>query len=412
MSDADSISRITPHAQRLDRWILCVLSLIYFGVMAVEGTSVFLLPATIYRFTEDPFLIACILGLNPFFGLVAQPWAGYYSDGVWTRFGRRKPVLSVSVLLLMVGCVVIPFSPNIWTLMLAIAVYQASQDTNDVLRRCLIADTVPLEQTGTYMGMSEFLGRIGFWTAMVVGGATLARRAEWVWYLSLASIMAATVVPSLLTVNESYQPSGRKGPFQLKKWFRDLLGVQYFPRLCLVIVFYFISYNAITNFYTLFTMENLHLEPTVAVQAFSLYPIAALIIAVPAGWISDRIGKRYVIQAGVIFVFLAALMGMQVQTLLQLKVMAILTGLGVVLIELTMAAYLIGFMPRDKIGQFTGASNMFRGGPRLFLNVVVGYIIRLWGRNYRVAFVASAVTAVAAFTVLCTIPANQDRRSP
>ena len=52
--------------------------------------------------------------------LFVHPWAGVRSDQTWTRWGRRKPWLLVSVPLSVLGLIAIPYAPTLAGVMLAI----------------------------------------------------------------------------------------------------------------------------------------------------------------------------------------------------------------------------------------------------------------------------------------------------
>ena len=52
------------------------IALLFCITGIAEATSNYILPDTIHRYTQNAFVISVILAMNPFFGFVAQPWAG------------------------------------------------------------------------------------------------------------------------------------------------------------------------------------------------------------------------------------------------------------------------------------------------------------------------------------------------
>src|SRR5262245_35411605 len=83
---------------------LAWIALLFCVTGIAEATSNFILPDTIHRYTQNAFVISVILAMNPFFGFVAQPWAGWYSDRLWTPLGRRRPVIVVGTACLALSC--------------------------------------------------------------------------------------------------------------------------------------------------------------------------------------------------------------------------------------------------------------------------------------------------------------------
>ncbi|HYD84261.1 MAG TPA: hypothetical protein VEA63_09415, partial [Opitutus sp.] len=69
------------------------IALMYCATGLAEATSNYIMPDAIHRFTQNAFFISIILSLNPLFGFVAQPLAGWYSDRIWTPLGRRLPII-------------------------------------------------------------------------------------------------------------------------------------------------------------------------------------------------------------------------------------------------------------------------------------------------------------------------------
>ena len=67
------------------------------GWMSVDWITNYRIPTTLRHFTENSFLISCIIDLNRLFGFVVQPYIAWKSDRVRTRFGRRRPFLMVGL---------------------------------------------------------------------------------------------------------------------------------------------------------------------------------------------------------------------------------------------------------------------------------------------------------------------------
>lgn len=410
------------------------ISLLFCSTGIAEATSNFIMPDTIHRFTQNAFYISVVLSFNPLFGFVAQPLAGWYSDRIWTPLGRRLPLIIGSAALLALSCLGLPHaqaqadrlgwvgqvirwcgaegvSPGLALLACWILLYQFVVDVISIMVRCLIADMVPARLRATAFGAAQVVS-----TAMIFGtlwwGGTIARNGEWKWYALTAAIALAAVVPAAFFLREPAAPTSRGSVASSGSWrdyWRAVRETPHFPRMCLVIALTFVAGQLILNYYRLFTKEQLQLDLPTALRPFSWMPVIAFFASFPVGWLADRWSLKYMTQAGCLLVAAAGLVGALADSVGDLRVMAILMGLGFVAMDIASNAYLISFIPAEKMGQLSGFANVFRGGPRFLMFFGAGGLIELCGRNYRLAFWGAVVASLGALVLLATLP---HRRPP
>lgn len=405
----------------------------YCSTGLAEATSNFIMPDAIHRFTQNAFFISVILSLNPLFGFVAQPVAGWYSDRIWTPLGRRLPLIIAGVVCLALSCIGLPFSQAIadrlpWlegpiralgrpdislglvVLSFWILIYQFVVDVISIMVRSIIGDVVPSHYRGKAFGAAQIVSVCMVFTTLRLGG-TIAASGEWKWYAIVATVALLCVLPATFWLREPYVPPTKQtqaadgsdgGTF--RAYLRAVRDTPHFLRLCFVVACTFVGGQLITNYYRLFTKEQLGLDLDAALKAFSWMPIIAFFASFPIGWLADRVSPKYVTMGGAVLLACSGLTGLMADSIWDLRLMALLVGVGALCVEVACNAYLFGFLPKGRIGQLSGFVNVFRGGPRFLMFFGAGLLIELFGRNYRIAFLGSVLCAIGAILLLWSMP--------
>ncbi len=401
------------------------IALLFCVTGITEATSNFILPDTIHRYTQNAFVISVILSMNPFFGFVAQPWAGWYSDRIWTPLGRRRPVIIVGTICLALSCLGLPlvqqqaelmpwlapalriFGPEMSVGLALVAfwnlIYQAMVDVVSIMVRCIVGDVVPAKHRGKAFAAANVVSVCVIFFTLRWGG-TIAKSSELHWYLVVAGLILLAVLPGTFLLSEPYVPPMPKAKGDLGRYWRTIRDTPHFFAMCMVIACTFVAGQLITNYYRLFTKEQLHLGIDEALKPFSWMPIISFVASYPVGWFADRFSSKYATMAGACMLALAGGWGVQAASIWDLRIMAILTGSGFVCMEVAANSYLISFMPPDKIGQLSGFANIFRGGPRFLMFFGAGALIELFGRNYRIAFGGAVLFGIIALILLSRMP--------
>lgn len=381
------------------------ISLLYCITGIAEATSNYLMPDAIHRFTENAFIISIILSLNPFFGFVAQPLAGWYSDRIWTRIGRRKPVILFGAICLAVSCLGLPWSKSLAVLAFWILIYQFMVDAVSIMLRSFIGDVIPPGHRSKAFGTGEGVISSCMIFATMFWGSKLVGAREWQWYAVVAAVALLATLPATFLVKEHYIPVMKKQGGSLSLYLQTALRTPYSLRICLVIAFTFVAGQLVMNYYRLFTKEQLGLDPEQALKPFSWMPIITLVASMPVAYICDRFRLyKSMTLTGALLVAGAGLTGVFATSSTHLMAMAILMGLSVVCMAVGLNAYTLSFMPPDKIGQLSGFQNIFRGGPRFIMFFATGFLVEQFSRNYRIAFAGAIVCVIVAVLILLPMP--------
>ena len=402
------------------------ISFLFFASAISEITSSVIIPDVIHRFTQNAFFISVILALNPFFGFTAQPWAGYYSDQIWTPIGRRKPLIIASAFLLAFASLGLPFSEGLaermgflegfvnWIghpeissgliiLAIFLTIYQFMGDVISIMTRAVIGDLIPLHHRGKAFAAGHIISSI-MQVITLYWGSEIAANSEMAWFSVVAAVSIMAIIPMTFLVKEPYSPPPKKEDKQLGDYLRIVIQTPHFLTLCLVVAGTFVSSMFIRDYYRLFTLEQLGLSLTEALRPFVLMPIVAILASYPIGWLSDRIGHKYITMIGASLVATAGVWGLFANSIMDLAIIAMLVGVGSMTTDLALNAYLLSFMTKGKIGQMSGFANIFRAVPRFTMLLGAGAFIELFDRNYRLAFAGAAICSVASIITIFFLP--------
>lgn len=141
-------------------WILfAALPGISFVVSAgTMGTFIF----SLRKFVDNPVALTFILSLPTFISLLVAPVGNFFSDRIWTRFGRRKPFIASAWVGMIICLSLMPLMPNFWMLVALFLVYYAVEDVGGQRGPIepLTQEIVPPHQRGRSTGVMQWAGNI------------------------------------------------------------------------------------------------------------------------------------------------------------------------------------------------------------------------------------------------------------
>lgn len=108
-------------------WIVTTVTP-WSGIVFQNGVMGVAFLFSMKKFVENPAGITFVLSLPSLVSLVLAPVVSFMSDRVWTKFGRRKPFVTMAWLGTGASLLVMPLMPNFWALLGAFVVYSACND--------------------------------------------------------------------------------------------------------------------------------------------------------------------------------------------------------------------------------------------------------------------------------------------
>ncbi len=290
---------------RLDYLKITVLG---FALSGLAGSmNSIILPVRLLDFLEESQKNS-YLGLITFAGLVlamiTQPVIGAVSDRCRINWGRRRPYILAGVLLVLLFLPGIALAGSLPLFFFVYCVLQVSSNTAQAPYQAFIPELVPPDKRGRASGVKnivEILGGIALMrlAAYLMGQYEEFASVSWLWITQgvLAAVFLVTGLFTLLKVKEkpvSESPTSTSSLFKSFKidlkhrdfgWFlasRSVLGI---PGVILQIftLYYLMDYIRIEN-------------PTeVAGDLMVVVGVSILAMVYPAGWLTDRIGRRPVV---------------------------------------------------------------------------------------------------------------------
>jgi MFS family permease len=318
----------------LSWWHLLAVTAYWLAITVLWGAFTF---SVIPRLVESPgvlgdsghplagLAIGVITTAGVLIAILVQPTMGSISDNTRSRLGRRKPYILIGTALDLVFLAFAAWAfwnQNYWAFVGAVALLQFSSNFAQGPYQGYIPDLVPGRQVGVASGMlgaaniaGNLLGPgLAILFVAVLPGALGFPEITLGLFVAIAVVEVITMLITVIFVPDRPAPPTDKTLRQraLGAWGTDLLAHHDYVWLLIsraLVLTALVSLQA----FAVFFLENAHgMEPDAA-QA-SQFPIivtvavAALLSAVPGGWISSRIGRKPVLYVAIALGVLGAVM--------------------------------------------------------------------------------------------------------
>lgn len=193
-----------------------------------------------------------------------------------------------------------------------------------------------------------------------------------------------------------------------------LRGFRRYPqvvRFFLVESIWWLSFGALAPFFTLYASQELGIPVGQATLALAAFEIAAIVFAVIMGMLADRFGRKIVMSAALLILFLGISGGFFARTFWQLALVMGFAGIGWGAAMTIPSAIVADIVPPGRAGEFFGLNNIFISIPQTVALIVLGRLIPVFG-TYRITVVSAAVAMLIAFLAFQTVdPVRAKRES-
>ena len=375
-----------------------------------EGTTLFAL-------TVAGALIAAIV----------QPTVGSISDYTISRWGRRKPYIFIGSVLDVVFLYGVATSNSILAVASFMVLLQVSANFAQGPFQGYVPDLVPVRQVGlasALVGLFQVLGNaVGFG----IGSAAVATDNFFLGMMALGALELATMVSVVWRVNEGRTARDRGGRSWLsvarEAWATDILKERSFLWLVTSRLFFLMGATMLINLSLFYFAQTFGLDQEGAGGAN--FPVLAAVIfgnivtVIPAGRISDRVGRKPVIYvacavagAGMLIVALAPAIPVVIAG-------AALFGAGSGMFLAVDWALMTDIIPKASSGRYMGISNVATATAGIFSLMTGGQLMDLvndvaaYGDGPRAAFLlAVAYFALGALLLRPVVEPRSRRDAP
>jgi MFS family permease len=345
--------------------------------------------------------IGLATGLGGLFALVLPPLVGAWSDGLKTRWGRRRPVMVAGTLGLVAALVVMLSAHDYPAILLGFVLTVAFVNVAGAAFVAVIPDIVHGAETGRASGVLGFFVQLGsvasLLTTLVFARAGSIRLTYW----AIILVVVLTLLPTLWAASGD---GSRPVPARPRPTLRAFLGPLWTGDFGWA---FFTRFLNVAGLYTTLPFLLLAFRDLLGVgQPDQFTPLFILIVtasaiplAIVCGHLSDRHGrKRFIyaagaVQAGVLLLFLG---GSLIPVSLVL-VLGVVYGIGYGAFSAVDWALGLDTLPdRDRPAKDLGLYHVADALPRVVLPLLIAPVLDGFNHvapnlGYRVTFVVAAV---------------------
>lgn len=396
-----------------------------FGFALISSAVPVMLPLTLREMNANNLLIGLLVGSTPaLINMLLNPIISVRSDRTRTSWGRRRPYLliatpAITMLMLLIGwsgrLLQIFGVPEIWIPAIAIGLtgvlivgYQVFYLFVGSTIYYLFVDVVPLHYLGRYMALFNLICSLkGFifnrWFVKY------AENAAPLLYTGLALFFLVCMLVMILLVKEGSYPPIKEEAHKVSLW----KSVKIYFRECFTIPFYLCLFLAVainststvcrSLFGVFFAQKNLglSLEDYGIVQSYCA--LLSMCLAIPFGWLNDKIHPLKVQIGGACAVVLANIAAfVLIKEYTSFMVCMIIIAAAYALQNSSALPLTAALFPRSRYGQFGSAQAVFVSVILIAANTIGG-IFMDWVKDYRYLFAWDFVLTFAAIIALLVV---------
>ena len=380
------------------------------------------------KFGLDVRWIGFFMTLDNIAALFIQPPVGAWSDRLRTPIGRRMPFILIGAPLAAGAFSLIPlasvlplFSACTISMLLSMAFWRTPVVA-------LMPDITPSPFRSQANGIINLMGGLGSIIA-TLGGAVLFRMnpAYPFWLGAVLSVLAVVLLFLVIKEPKEYETTIQERP-DLWRAFLTVLQDQDKSalRILAAIFSWFVAYNAIEAFFTLYAQNHLGLEGSSGAQLLGHLSLLFVLFALPAGYIGARLGRRRTIMTGIVLMTLLMLLMFVLPKALLIIPIAKVFGLGQIysisfilflagaswsLINVNSLPMVVDMTDDLHIGTYTGLYYAFSTIAAIAGPNINSWIIALTGNNYGYIMIVSPLFMAAAFVMMMGVQRGEAKHS-
>ncbi|MEP7360955.1 MAG: MFS transporter [Chloroflexota bacterium] len=329
--------------------------------------------------------------------IAVQPTAGAISDYATTRWGRRKPFIVIGSILDVAFLLAVASADSFTALVIGVVLLQFASNFAQGPFQGYVPDLVPAKQVGLASGLMGIMTVIGGMTGVAIAGLGYlqiqpgmsqeqVRALLFLPTIGLAVVEVATMVLLAFTVDEGRAALPREGRswwrIARSAWGTDILHERSYlwllvSRLC------YLAMPGVISGYAIWVFErSFHLPPEQAAPfllgTVAIVALSAAVATIPAARLSDRVGRKRVINISFLLGAIGVL-GVALSPALPLTLLALVplgfSGGAFLVVDW---ALMTDIIPKAHSGRYMGISNVATAsaGPiGLALAGVVLYVV-------------------------------------
>ena len=353
-------------------------------------------------------LTGIIMTVDNVFGVVFQPLFGALSDKTRTKIGRRMPYITFGLPVCAVLFAMIPLMPSLALFMFVLIVFNFIMSIWRSPVVALMPDLTPSPLRSQANGVINLMGGIGSILAFLIGGMLRDMWAPAPFFFSAAVMLIALVILRIFVKEPPYEAAieaheegeeelsiGELPAAERKARTRSLLF------LLFAIFFWFNGYNAVETLFSLYATKALGVTEGAASMMLAFFSVTFIAVAIPAGLLANRIGRRKAILLGLLGNFIVFPSLIFIQNVMVVRIMLLIGGAFWAFVNINSLPMVLQLCSHRDIGKYTGYYYFFSFSASISAPILAG-LLRDLVQDYSSVFVYAGVAfLIALVCMLC-----------
>lgn len=375
----------------------------WFGLAFLwNGMHSIILPAILLAFVPDA-LKNTYLGAMTFAGLfmamLIQPISGALSDSSGAAWGRRRPWIVIGAVGTFISLLILGAAQTYMMLAFSYLLLQSLSNVAHGPLQGLIPDLVPREKRGSASGVKNLLDIGGLLAGVLVAGYFVDRGESRLALVAIIAVMTGALLVTLFGVREQpAKPAAVPLLALVKAAMRHVYRLDYgrYSAYAWLLASRFLvlaGIYAIQGFAQYFIRDVLK-SPNPAgatAQLMAIIGIGTAALVYPAGYASDRMGRKTFNVLSAVTCAVGILLLLVVRSYTQLLVVGGILGIGLGSFLSINWALATDLVPANEAGHYLGLSNLATAGAAAASRLggpVIDLLNRRWmGMGYNALFV-------------------------
>jgi Na+/melibiose symporter-like transporter len=239
-----------------------------------------------------------------FLAMLVQPVAGAISDRSGFRMGRRRPFILIGGIIALLIIPGIGFAGSYVAIFAVYCLLQLATNTAQGPFQAFIPDIVPQDKHGLASGVKALLEIVGgvimvYLSSLFMDRYFAGEGGQWLWLVLgiLAVVLLGTMIATVVMVKEPPANIGNRRTSllaALRQTTKEVIANRDIVWFLASRLLVFMAFTTIQQFALYFLRDVIGVtNPAEATARFSIFAVVGMLIVVwPAGYLSDRIGRK------------------------------------------------------------------------------------------------------------------------
>jgi len=309
-----------------------------------------------------------------FLAMLVQPIAGVISDRSGFRWGRRRPYILIGGIIALLIIPGIGLASGFAAIFIVYCLLQLSTNIAQGPFQAFIPDFVPQNKRGTASGVKALFEIVGgvilvYLASLFMDRYFAGEGSQWLWLVLgiLAVVLLGAMIATLVMVKEKPVTVGNRRTSLLAALYqtaREVLANRDIVWFLASRLLVYMAFTTIQQFALYFLRDVIGVtNPAEATARFSIFAVVGMLIVVwPAGYLSDRIGRKPItIASGILGALGIAIIAVSQEYGTILWAAAII-GIAIGAFNSTNWALATDLVARGEEARYLGIANMATAG--------------------------------------------------